>query len=77
MPSIITKRDKSLLLRNRVVAIKPILQGIKHWKKQFIELHPEFNNKYSLGLLASTMSLRTSDEDITSKLELFVKNQQK
>lgn len=75
MPEIITKRAKHDILKERIKALKPKLHDITHWKTLFIKKHPEYDNLYSLGLLTSTLSLRTTDEEITDKLEAFVQSQ--
>lgn len=72
MPEILTKRDKNLLLKQKIRVIKPKLGSIKNWKTIFIEKNPQYNNKYNLELLSRVVSLRVVDQEMTDLLESFI-----
>lgn len=60
-------------LKFRILMIKEVLQRDKpKYMKEFLSIHPEYNNKEGLDLIKNVMAMVTTNEVLTQRFEAFV-----
>lgn len=74
MSELLTKQEKNALLRTRAAQVKAKLKGVKGWKIDFCEKNPEYNSARWVMIINNVVNGYSVDEDLTSKLELYVES---